>query len=191
MVDDVRTEMSNSEEEPNAMNNPFARLPEVPSFTVTSATLADGAPWPAEHLSAGLPGGKDLSPQLSWSGAPEGTKSYAVTVYDADAPTGSGFWHWAVADIPATVTELPEGAGGEGGLPEGAYHVANDARVPGYIGAAPPAGHGPHRYFVVVHALDVETIGVPAEATPAYLGFTISGHILGRAVLTATAETAA
>ncbi|MEV0618307.1 YbhB/YbcL family Raf kinase inhibitor-like protein [Nonomuraea sp. NPDC050404] len=167
-------------------NNPFARLPEVPSFTVTSSTLTDGAPLPAAQM-----GGKDVSPQLSWSGAPEGTKSYAVTVYDPDAPTGSGFWHWAVADIPATVRELPEGAGDETGtgLPEGAYQLPNDARARSFIGAAPPAGHGPHRYFVVVHALDVETIGVPAEATPAYLGFTISGHILGRAVLTATAET--
>ncbi|GAA5049076.1 hypothetical protein HNP84_004357 [Thermocatellispora tengchongensis] len=174
-------------------NDPFARLPQVPSFTVTSKTLTDGAPWPAEHMSSGLPGGKDISPHLSWSGAPEGTKSYAVTVYDPDAPTGSGFWHWAVADIPATVTELPEGAGDEtgSGLPEGAYQLPNDARMARFIGAAPPAGHGPHRYFIVVHALDVETIGVPAEATPAYLGFTISGHILGRAVLTATAETPA
>ncbi|MGP4101185.1 YbhB/YbcL family Raf kinase inhibitor-like protein [Nonomuraea sp. KM90] len=176
-----------------SINNPFARLPEVPSFTVTSTTLADGAPWPAEQMSGGVPGGKDVSPQLSWSGAPEGTKSYAVTVYDPDAPTGSGFWHWAVAGIPATVTELPEGAGDEtgSGLPEGAYQLPNDARMARFIGAAPPAGHGPHRYFVVVHALDVETIGVPAEATPAYLGFTIAGHILGRAVLTATAETPA
>jgi Raf kinase inhibitor-like YbhB/YbcL family protein len=173
------------------MNNPFARLPHVPSFTVTSTTLVDGAPWPAEQMSAGVPGGKDISPQLSWSGALEGTKSYAVTVYDPDAPTGSGFWHWAVADIPATVTELPEGAGDDtgSGLPDGAYQLPNDARVARYLGAAPPAGHGPHRYFVVVHALDTETIGVPAGATPAYLGFTIAGHLLGRAVLTATAET--
>ncbi|MGW3348741.1 YbhB/YbcL family Raf kinase inhibitor-like protein [Nonomuraea rubra] len=164
------------------MNNPFARLPEVPSFTVTSATLTGG------QLS-----GANVSPQLSWSGAPEGTKSYAVTVYDPDAPTGSGFWHWAVAGIPATVTDLPEGAGDDtgSGLPEGAYQLPNDARVPHYLGAAPPAGHGPHRYFIVVHALDVETIGVPAEATPAYLGFTMAGHLLGRAVLTATAETPA
>ncbi|MFI6910001.1 YbhB/YbcL family Raf kinase inhibitor-like protein [Nonomuraea sp. NPDC050394] len=173
------------------MNNPFARLPQVPSFTVTSTTLTDGAPWPPEQMSAGLQGGKDISPQLSWSGAPEGTKSYAVSVYDPDAPTGSGFWHWAVADIPATVTELPEGAGDDtgSGLPDGAYQLPNDARVARYLGAAPPAGHGPHRYFIVVHALDTETIGVPAEATPAYLGFSIAGHLLGRAVLTATAET--
>ncbi|ARX81178.1 kinase inhibitor [Streptomyces alboflavus] len=174
-------------------NDPFARLPEAASFTVTSTNVTDGAAWSPEQCSASTPGGKDVSPQLSWSGAPDGTKSYAVTVYDPDAPTGSGFWHWAVADIPATVTELPAGAGDDtgSGLPEGAFQLPNDARLARYIGAAPPAGHGPHRYFVVVHALGVESIGVPAEATPAFLGFTIAGHILGRAVLTATAETSA
>ncbi|MFD8752910.1 YbhB/YbcL family Raf kinase inhibitor-like protein [Kitasatospora sp. NPDC059577] len=176
-------------------NNPFARLPETASFTVTSTTVTDGAAWPVEQYSglSGIPGGKDVSPQLSWSGAPEGTRSYAVTVYDPDAPTGSGFWHWAVADIPATVTELLEGAGDDTGssLPEGAFQLPNDARMARFIGAAPPAGHGPHRYFIVVHALDVDTIGVPTDATPAVLGFTMAGHILGRAVLTATAETPA
>ncbi|MER6670720.1 YbhB/YbcL family Raf kinase inhibitor-like protein [Amycolatopsis japonica] len=168
------------------MNDPFARLPEVASFTVTSASVADGAAWSPEQLA-----GKDVSPQLSWSGAPAGTKSYAVTVYDPDAPTGSGFWHWAVADIPAAVTELPEGAGDDAGsaLPEGAIQVPNDARLARFLGAAPPAGHGVHRYFVVVHALDVESLGVPADCTPALLGFTMSSHVLARAVLIATAET--
>ncbi|WP_439380969.1 YbhB/YbcL family Raf kinase inhibitor-like protein [Amycolatopsis lexingtonensis] len=175
------------------VNDPFARLPEAAAFSVTSTTVADGAAWPRPQFSSGVPGGEDRSPQLSWSGAPEGTKSFAVTVYDPDAPTGSGFWHWAVADIPTTVSELPEGAGDDtgSGLPEGAFQLPNDARAPRYLGAAPPAGHGPHRYFVVVHALDVDAIGVPADATPAVLGFTMAGHILGRAVLTATAETAA
>ncbi|WP_392900544.1 YbhB/YbcL family Raf kinase inhibitor-like protein [Streptomyces sp. LN699] len=176
-------------------NDPFARLPEAASFTVVSTTVTDGAPWSIEQYSglSGVPGGRDVSPQLSWSAAPEGTRSYAVTVYDPDAPTGSGFWHWAVADIPATVTELPEGAGDDtgSGLPGGAFQLPNDARAARFIGAAPPAGHGPHRYFTVVHALDVDTIGVPADATPAALGFTMAGHILGRAILTATAETLA
>jgi Raf kinase inhibitor-like YbhB/YbcL family protein len=176
-------------------NDPFARLPEVPGFPVTSTTVADGAAWPAEQYSGifGVPGGKDISPQLSWSGAPEGTRSYSVTVYDSDAPTGSGFWHWAVADIPSTVTELPEGAGDDtgSGLPHGAFQLPNDAGAARFIGAAPPAGHGVHRLFVVVHALDVELIGVPAGATPAVLGFNMASHILARAVLFATAETAA
>jgi Raf kinase inhibitor-like YbhB/YbcL family protein len=176
-------------------NDPFAKLPDVPGFTVTSTTVDDGGTWPIAQMSGivGVPGGKDISPQLSWSGAPEGTRSYAVTVYDPDAPTGSGFWHWAVADIPAAVTHLPEGAGDDtgSGLPEGAFQLPNDARLARFVGAAPPPGHGPHRYFVVVHALDVDHIGVPADATPAYLGFTMAGHILARAVLTVTAETPA
>ncbi len=173
-------------------NDPFARLPEVPSFTVTSATVEDGAPFAQQQYSGafGVPGGQDVSPQLSWSGAPEGTKSYAVTVYDPDAPTQSGFWHWAVANIPASVTDLPEGAGDATGakLPEGAYQLPNDSRAPSFIGAAPPAGHGQHRYFVTVHALDVEDIEVPADGTPAFLGFTIASHILARATLVATGE---
>src|SRR3954447_20344449 len=159
-------------------NDPFAGLPEVPSFTVTSTTLTDGGDTPTAQMSG------------VWSGAPEGTKSYAVTVYDPDAPTQSGFWHWAVADIPATVTELPEGAGDDTGssLPAGAVQLRTDAGTTRFIGAAPPAGHGPHRYFFVVHALDTESIGVPADPTPAFLGFNIASHILGRAVLTVTAE---
>jgi Raf kinase inhibitor-like YbhB/YbcL family protein len=173
-------------------NNPFARLPEVPSFTVTSTTIADGEQLaPAQHSGAfGIPGGQDVSPQLSWTGAPEGTKSFAVTVYDPDAPTMSGFWHWAVVNVPATVTELPEGAGDDtgSGLPDGAYQLPGDARAARFIGAAPPAGHGAHRYFITVHALDVEDIGVPAEGTPAYLGFNMASHILRRATLVATAE---
>ena len=173
-------------------NDPLRGLPVVPTFTVTSTDVQDGEALPLDQWSGilGVPGGKDISPQLSWSGAPEGTASYAVTVFDPDAPTGSGFWHWALADIPASVQDLPADAGnGENGagLPSGALHLPNDARGARYLGAAPPPGTGVHRYFFVVSALDVETIGVPADSTPAFLGFTISGHILGRAVLTATA----
>ncbi|MBL0885155.1 YbhB/YbcL family Raf kinase inhibitor-like protein [Myceligenerans indicum] len=173
-------------------NDPFARLPEAAAFTVTSTTVTDGDAWPEAQYSGafGVPAGKDISPQLSWSGAPEGTKSYVVTVFDPDAPTGSGFWHWAVADIPASATELPEGVGDDtgSGLPDGAFQLPGDARAARFIGAAPPAGHGEHRYFIVVHALDVESIGVPAEATPAFLGFNMAGHTLGRAVLRVTGE---
>jgi Raf kinase inhibitor-like YbhB/YbcL family protein len=177
------------------INDPFARLPEVPSFTVTSTSVEDGKPLPLAQLSGmfGVPGGRDASPQLSWSGAPDGTKGYAVTVYDPDAPTMSGFWHWAVANIPATVTSLPEGAGDDtgSGLPEKAVQLPNDARATRFVGGAPPAGHGEHRYVVTVHALDVDDIGVPADGTPALLGFTMTSHVLARATLTATAETPA
>lgn len=173
-------------------NDPFDRIPRTASFTVTSTTVKDGEPWPAPQYSGafGVPGGEDVSPQLSWSGAPEGTKSYAVTVFDPDAPTQSGFWHWAVVNIPASVTELAEGAGTPSGelLPEGAFQLRNDGGTAQFVGAAPPSGHGKHRYFITVHALDVEDLGVGPEASPAFLGFNIFFHTLGRAVLVATGE---
>jgi Raf kinase inhibitor-like YbhB/YbcL family protein len=177
--------------EPRRTNlNPYASLPAVPTFTLTSSDVKDGGPVPSDQRSAGA-GGQDISPQLSWHGAPAGTKSYAVTMYDADAPTPSGFWHWALVGIPASVTSLPRDAGKADGeaLPKGAGHMPNDARVASYIGAAPPKDDGPHRYFIVVHALDVETLPVPNDGTPAYLSFVMLGHTLGRAMLVATAET--
>lgn len=169
--------------------DPYEFLPPVPAFQVTSADLTDGEPMPEPHVSGkmGVPGGEDRSPQLSWSGFPDGTRGFAVTVYDPDAPTASGFWHWAVAGLPASVTELPSGAA-DGGLPDGAVQLRNDAGFAGYVGAAPPAGHGRHRYFVVVHALDTDDLGVPAEASPAYLGFNLFSHTLARATLVATYE---
>ncbi|MFW3172421.1 YbhB/YbcL family Raf kinase inhibitor-like protein [Geodermatophilus sp. CPCC 206100] len=169
--------------------NPFDFLPRVPGFEVTSSDCADGQPLSQPHVSGVMgAGGEDRSPQLSWSGFPEGTKSFAITVYDPDAPTQSGFWHWAVANIPASVTALPSGAGDrEGsGLPEGAVQLRNDAGFPGYVGAAPPSGHGPHRYYVTVHAVDTETLDVTPDTTPAVLGFTLFTSTLGRATLVAT-----
>ncbi|WP_344412573.1 YbhB/YbcL family Raf kinase inhibitor-like protein [Pseudonocardia ailaonensis] len=170
-------------------HDPYAELPEVPSFTVTSSDITDGGTLPAAQLSGifGVPGGQDVSPQLSWSGAPEGTKSYAVTCYDPDAPTASGFWHWAVFNIPASTTSLDTDAGTEGGSAPGVT-LANDAGLARYLGAAPPPGHGPHRYYFVVHAVSAETLDVPAGATPAFLGFTLFGATLGRATLVATHE---
>ncbi|MCZ2816274.1 YbhB/YbcL family Raf kinase inhibitor-like protein [Modestobacter sp. VKM Ac-2984] len=169
--------------------DPYDFLPPVPAFQVTSTDLTAGGPMPQPQVSGkmGVPGGEDRSPQLSWSGFPDGTRGFAVTVYDPDAPTASGFWHWAVAGLPASVTELPTGAA-DGGLPAGAVQLRNDAGFAGYVGAAPPAGHGPHRYFVVVHALDTDDLGVPAEASPAYLGFNLFSHTLARATLVATYE---
>ncbi len=173
-------------------NDPFARQADVPRFTLESADVTDGGKLPPAMYSGrfGVPGGEDRSPALSWSGAPEGTQGYAVTCYDPDAPTGSGFWHWAVFNLPASVTSLPAGAGDPSGerLPPGAIQLRNDGGSSGFVGAAPPAGHGPHRYVFVVHALDVATLDVPADATPAFLGFNIFFHLLGRGVLIATGE---
>ncbi len=175
-----------------AKNDPFAGLPEVPSFRLTSSTVSDGATLPPAQMSGlfGVPGGADVSPQLSWEGAPEGTQGYAVTAFDPDAPTMSGFWHWVVVDIPASVTSLEENAGLPDGpaLPAGAFQLRNDAGSARFIGAAPPAGHGAHRYFFTVHALDTATLGIPADASPAFFGFNLLSHILGRATIVCTAE---
>ena len=151
-----------------------------------SVDVSDGGEMPPAQRSGamGVPGGEDRSPQLSWSGFPDGTQSFAVTVYDPCAPTASGFWHWAVADLPADTTGLASGAGTEGGtLPGSAVTLRNDAGIRGYVGAAPPPGHGDHRYYIVVHAVDVPSLGLPEGASPAYLGFNLSSHTLARATL--------
>ena len=135
-----------------------------------------------------LAGGQDRSPQLSWSGFPEGTKSFVLTCFDPDAPVPSGFWHWTVSNIPANVTSIDTGAD----APAGALTHRNDAGVAGFLGAAPPAGHGPHRYIFCVTAVDVEKLDIDENASPAVVNFNLLGHGLGRAFLTVTyAEPAA
>jgi Raf kinase inhibitor-like YbhB/YbcL family protein len=171
--------------------NPYAKLPRVPGFTVTSADVKDGVPFPSDQMSGIFgAGGKDISPQLSWKGFPAATKSFVVTMYDPDAPTGSGFWHWAVVDIPASVTSLDRGAGDDkgSGIPAGAFQLPNDARLARFVGAAPPPGNGKHRYFIVVHALDVPTLGLAKDATPGFLGFNLFTHTLARAMIVPTAQ---
>jgi len=174
--------------------NPYDSLPQVASFELTSDDIADGEQLAQPQVSGIFgAGGEDISPHLAWSGFPESTRSFAVTCYDPDAPTASGFWHWAVVDVPRSVTELPRGAGDEGAakLPSGAFQLRNDGGLARYIGAAPPAGHGKHRYYFVVHAVDVESLGVGPDATPAFLGFNLFSHTVARATIVAWYEVAA
>ena len=150
------------------------------TFTLTSNDIIDGGVLPDAQVQAK----GNASPHLKWSGAPDGTKSYAVTCYDPDAPTGSGFWHWTVANIPADVTELPTG----GPVPAGAVEGRTDFGEPGFGGAAPPQGHGPHRYIFTVFAVDTEKLDVTPDNSGAVFGFNLHFHTLAKASITATYE---
>ncbi len=167
---------------------PYIYLPPVPGIELTSDDLEHGQQLAATHHADTMGmGGDNLSPHLAWSGAPSETQSFAVTCFDPDAPTGSGFWHWVLFDIPAGVRELPRGAGSgdQAGLPTGAIHARNDAGGLEYFGAAPPEGHGDHRYVFAVHAVSLPTLGLDSSASPAYVGFTLTFNTLARGVLIA------
>ena len=169
--------------------DPYDALPRLPSFSLTSNSITNGQPLATPQISGIMgAGGEDVSPQLSWSGFPAETRSFAVTVYDPDAPTLSGFWHWAVANLPAYVTELPDNAGDGNELPGGAVTLVNDGGMRRYVGAAPPPGHGPHRYYVAVHAVDVDKLDLPEDASPAFLGFNLFQHAIARAYIYGTYE---
>ncbi len=164
--------------------DPYELLPATSSFDVTSADVTDGQPLKQDQVYAA----GNTSPQLSWSGAPEGTQSYVVTCFDPDAPIVSGFWHWIVCDIPGDVTSLDTGAGaaGDANLPEGAFHIRNDFGEKAFGGAAPPEGDQVHRYYFVVHAVGPEKLGVDSDVTPAVVGFNLAFKTLGRAIITGT-----
>jgi Raf kinase inhibitor-like YbhB/YbcL family protein len=163
--------------------NPYDLLPAVPSFTVTSTDVTDGRPLNDEQVADG----GNTSPQLSWEGAPEGTKSYVVTCFDPDAPTPSGFWHWVLVDLPADVTSLDTGAGAVGAdLPGQAFMCRNDGGQHGFMGAAPPEGDQPHRYFFVVHADGEDSLGDDADASHAVVSFNLAFKTLGRAIIHGT-----
>jgi Raf kinase inhibitor-like YbhB/YbcL family protein len=176
---------------PGQPPGPYDHLPEVPAFSLTSDDIADGETLPTPQVSGIFgAGGEDVSPHLAWSGFPSGTASFVVTCFDPDAPTGSGFWHWVVYDIPSTVNELAAGAGSADGqnLPPGAGQLRNDAGLVGYLGSAPPPGHGPHRYVFAVHALAVDSLPIDGSARPAICGFNMFGNTLARATLTPVYE---
>jgi len=157
------------------------------TFTLISHDLKDGQKMPEHHVFNGMGyRGDNISPHLAWDGVPAGTKSFVITVYDPDAPTGSGWWHWLVANLPADTRSLEQGAGsGLGGLPAAAVQTRTDFGKAGYGGAAPPQGDT-HRYQFSVHALDVASIDVNEHASGAVVGFNIHFHSLGKATITVT-----
>jgi Raf kinase inhibitor-like YbhB/YbcL family protein len=155
------------------------------AMTLTSPDIKPGGKIADEQVFNGWGcTGKNVSPALSWSGAPKGTKSFAVSMYDPDAPTGSGFWHWWVANLPPATTGLPKGAGGGTGLPAGALQARNDYSQVGYGGPCPPPGK-PHRYQITVYALDVDKLpDAGPDASPAVFGFDAHAHTVAKATLT-------
>ncbi|MBW8798109.1 MAG: YbhB/YbcL family Raf kinase inhibitor-like protein [Streptomyces sp.] len=170
---------------------PYDFLPPIRTFSVTSESVADGGELAREQVSGILgAGGLDVSPQLSWTGFPGETRSFTVAMFDPDVPTASGFWHWAVANLPASVTGLPAGAGDGRRLPGAAVTLANDAGHRRYLGPAPPPGNGPDRYFFVVHAVDAEELELSESSTPAYLDFLLFSHAIARATMYGTFERA-
>jgi Raf kinase inhibitor-like YbhB/YbcL family protein len=158
------------------------------NFTLTSPTIKSGATLTEEQVFSGFGcTGKNQSPALKWTPGPKGTKSYAITVYDPDAPTGSGWWHWVVYNIPANITELASGAGDLSGklLPPGALQGRTDYGTHAFGGACPPKGDKPHRYIFTLYSLKIEKIDAPADASAALIGFMINANKLEKASFTA------
>lgn len=150
-------------------------------FSLTSTDIRAGRPIPHRFWGCNGPG---VSPELAWSGAPKNTRSYAVMVFDPDAPTGSGFWHWIAWDVPGRTTSLPTGAK----LPSGAVNGTNDNGGVGYTGMCPPAGDITHHYRFTVVALDVRSLKLAADTHAAAVGFTMRNHVIASASLIATAR---
>ena len=157
-------------------------------LVLTSESFHDGDYLAHDHALSEAYGfgcaGGNLSPQLSWSGAPEDTKSFALTCFDPDAPTGSGFWHWVVVNVPANVASLALGAGSaDGSMPAGALQTRTDFGAPGYGGPCPPEGDHPHRYLFTLHAVGLESLPVEADTSAAVVGFMLNFNTLAKASL--------
>ncbi len=166
----------------------IATVASAGNFVLTGPTIKNGDFLSEEQVFNGFGcSGKNLSPALKWSGSPKGTKSFAITVYDPDAPTGSGWWHWVVYNIPANVFELAAGAGEPTGklLPSGAVQGRTDFGTHAFGGACPPKGDKPHRYIFTIYALGIEKIDVPSDSSAALIGFMINANSLGKAGFTA------
>lgn len=156
------------------------------TFTLTSTDVKSGVFTDAQVLNTFGCSGGNVSPQLSWTNAPAGTKSFVLTMFDPDAPTGSGFWHWVVVNIPTSIGELPTGASTNATkLPPGSLETRTDLGTPGYGGPCPPAGNKPHRYIFTLHALKVEKLDVDVQTSAALVGFNVYMQEIGKATLTA------
>lgn len=168
------------------MRDPYNGIDGGATLTVTSEDFSDGGSLPlectAEFVGAG---GRDVSPQLAWSEVPEGTKSIYIHVYDPDAPTPAGWWHWSVVNLPPTLRSLDRDANGN--LPDGAVVLKHDGGGLGYLGSAPPEGHGPHRYYFTVHALDT-LLDVDEHTSATAAAFQTVGHVLARGSIVGTWE---
>lgn len=150
------------------------------SFTLVSDTLKGQISKAQEFNGFGC-SGENISPELHWSNPPKGTKSFAITVYDPDAPTGSGWWHWLIVNIPADTDKIAADASAKKRLPKGALETMTDYGFSGFGGACPPQGDKAHRYVFTVHALDVESLPVKAESNSAVVGFMINKHTIQKA----------
>jgi len=167
------------------------------SLLAVSSALAEGFTLSSKTVSGQLGinqvysgfgcSGKNISPELSWSGAPSGTKSYALTVYDPDAPTGSGWWHWLIFNIDAKTSSLKAGAGNVKNktAPKGSVQSLTDYGTSGFGGACPLVGHGSHQYIFTVHALDTEKIDLDEKANSALVGYMINSHTISKSSLVA------
>jgi Raf kinase inhibitor-like YbhB/YbcL family protein len=166
----------------NALLISFA-LAAANDFTVTSPQLSEGATLKDEQVFNGMGcTGKNVSPELVWKNAPAAAKSFAVTVYDPDAPTGSGWWHWLMVNIPTNVTSLKADASKN--APEGTLQTRTDFGAPGFGGACPPPGDKPHRYIVTVWALKTDKIAVDKDASGAMVGYNLNANAIAKATLT-------
>jgi hypothetical protein len=162
----------------------FSFASHATDFTVSSSSFPPGGALGQAQIFHGFGcSGQNISPALAWKGEPRDTRSFAITVYDPDAPTGSGWWHWVVVDIPASVHSLAEGAGASDGkaIPTKAIQMRSDYGTHAYGGPCPPAGDKAHRYIFTVYALKVAHLEVPADASAAMVGYAIHGNMLGSA----------
>jgi hypothetical protein len=164
---------------------PVLRAQTPAAFSLTSTDVKNGVFAPAQLGNVMGCTGNNVSPQLGWTGVPAGTKSFVVTVYDPDAPTGSGWWHWVVINIPTSATQLPTGASKSAKLPAGALETRTDFGAPGYGGPCPPAGDKPHRYLFTVYAMKVDKIDLDAQSSAAMVGFMARSNSLASATFTA------